>query len=310
MTLVITLALSAGASLGATPVALTLPSDVEGIPQTPAVVMPAEGHFPTGPAAATAERGGAPRALYVWHGASADTFRFATRKGIRLVYLNASPGFSAGRSVTDAARLARSAGLSVYALAGAPSWAREPAKVSRWVDEVVRSALFDGMLVDIEPYVDDAWDDDLPGGGRSTLIGSYLKGLRRGRRRARDLSLTAVVPFWFDGDKYTYRGRSLVSAVARATDGINVLAYRDHAEGRDGIIDHALDEVALGTRLDVPVWISVQTARDELDKLTYFEEGEAALERDLRILEATLSPWSGFAGIALHHYDAYRDLRR
>ena len=91
-------------------------------------------------------------------------------------------------------------------------------------------------------------------------------------------------------------------------DGIVVLAYRDVAAGPDGIIDHASTEVALAARANKPVILGVETAPAGLDKITFAEEGVAAMEGQLAQVVSAYQSVSSFDGIAIHHYGSYRTL--
>jgi hypothetical protein len=95
--------------------------------------------------------------------------------------------------------------------------------------------------------------------------------------------------------------------VAERVDGIVVMAYRDRADGSDGILRHTVGEIVAGAAADKPVMIGVQTAADELDKLTFYEEGAAAMELDA--VRQALTGAAGFGGIAVHHLDSHRRLR-
>ena len=83
----------------------------------------------------------------------------------------------------------------------------------------------------------------------------------------------------------------------------------DRADGSDGILRHTVGEIVAGAAADKPVMIGVQTAADELDKLTFYEEGAAAMERELDAVRQALTGAAGFGGIAVHHLDSYRRLR-
>ena len=72
---------------------------------------------------------------------------------------------------------------------------------------------------------------------------------------------------------------------------------------------HTVGEIVAGATAKRPVVISVQTAADELDKLTFYEEGAAVMERELDALREAPSDIPGFGGTAVPHFDSYRRLR-
>ncbi len=238
----------------------------------------------------------------MWGAPSSASIDTALTDGFTEIYLSAPPGFSSDPLFATFAADARAAGLTVVALAGDASWAKNTAPWLAWVDEVVASDSFDGILVDVEPYLLADWSNARK---RSRVIRTYLRGLDGMAARASGLPVYAATPFWWD-DPGLIKGKSLlIEKVLRRVDGIVVMAYRDHADGVDGIIDVAGNEVQLAAQTGKTAVISVQTAPDSLDKLTFFEEGKTALYQALDSVEATFSTSSGFGGAAVHYYAAY-----
>ncbi len=244
------------------------------------------------------------RALWIWSPPSAVALDFASANGIDRVYQYVGTGTAAGFGGFVAEAHAR--GLEVYALNGDASWAANPSVVEAWVEEIAASRLFDGVIVDIEPYVHPDWSNRKR---RKKLLDNFVKGLDRGRAAAGRIPFVATVPFWFDSKKLRVKKRQLIDRVLDVVDGVNVLAYRDSAAGSDGIIAHAMAEVSQATSAGRTAVISVQTAADELNKLTFFEEGEAAMEAELAQVAAAFEGYRGFAGLAIHHHDSYISLR-
>lgn len=247
------------------------------------------------------------RALWVWDVPDGGLLRFARNHDINTLYVHVPPGSAGDAKLSRLARQARDAGVRLWAMAGHARWADDPRIVSRWAREVARAGIYDGLVLDIEPYTLDAWDN---AARRPKLLNRYLKGLRRAERDAGGLPLLAAVPFWFDHDSQQHRGRSLLDQVLENTDGVVVLAYRDHADGRDGVLRLSDGEVARATELGKLAIVGVQTAFDELDKLTFFEEGRTAMEDALDEVTGALRKHAGFGGIAIHHYESLSRLRR
>jgi hypothetical protein len=183
-------------------------------------------------------------------------------------------------------------------MGGDPSWAADSARWLAWVDEVVAHDGFDGVVFDVEPYLHWMWSTK-----QNRLIRTYLRGLDQAVHRAGDLPVLAAVPFWFD--EIEYRRQPLVERVVSATDGIVVMAYRDHAEGVDGIIDLAATEAALAASLGRTFVIGVETGPVGLDKVSFAEEGSLAMETELAVVTAAFAATPGYAGVAIHHYASY-----
>ena len=102
---------------------------------------------------------------------------------------------------------------------------------------------------------------------------------------------------------------TLVESVLGTTDGIVVMAYRDHAAGVDGIIDLSSTEAALAASMGREFVIGVETGAVSPGKVTFAEEGEAIMERELLLVGSAFGSNPGFAGFAIHHYGSYRTLR-
>lgn len=280
----------------------------------------------------------AERALWTWESdsyallqdprAAADAIDFLRDKRIGIVYLYADA--HAGRNLIvedpDAyrrliARLHRH-DIRVYALLGSAQLHTEAyvlpahrveagAMLQRVLDynAAARPAQrFDGVNLDIEPHILDAWDQD-----RDALLlgfldlGRALMALKS--RSGQALPVGPAMPFWFDGIVLEWNGRSApVSAHAQDLyDYVALMDYRDHAEGRDGILAHAGDEMDYADAHGKQVVIGVEVTPAEPAKVSFHHLREADLERELSLVEHAYASRPAFAGFAIHHYRGYRD---
>lgn len=242
------------------------------------------------------------RAMWVWDGPVEGVVDFATSRGVTDMYLSAPPGFSSDARYVPFVADAQARGLRVWAVAGDPSWAQNRAAWVGWTSEVVDFGQFDGIVADVEPYLLADWSNSRK---RSRLISSYLKNLQAATAAAGSTEMLVAVPFWWDLDEYRTKGRTLVEQTMVAADGVVVMAYRDHAEGIDGIIDLASFEVALGSQMSKRVVVGVETGVASIDKVTFFEEGSAFMEAELVKVEAAFAGTGGYGGVAIHHYASY-----
>jgi hypothetical protein len=243
------------------------------------------------------------RAMWVWDGPVDEVIDFAAAKAVTDLYVHAPPGFSNDSRYQAFLTEAHVAGLQVHAMAGDPAWAEQSGPWTAWVDEVVAHGGFDGLVFDVEPYLHADWNTKK----QNRLIRSYLAGLGSAVGQAGNLPVLAAVPFWFD--EIRVKRNTLVGEVLATTDGIVVMAYRDHAEGVDGIIGLSSTEAALAASMGRRFVIGVETGLVGLNKVTFAEEGEATMERELLLVEAAFGSNPGFAGFAIHHYGSYRTLR-
>lgn len=247
-----------------------------------------------------------PRAMWVWDEPSQAIVDFSTARGIDRVFLHVAPGFSSNPAVDSFLTSAHSQGIEVYALAGDPSWAKRSRPFLNWVDEVVSHGGFDGLAPDIEPYALSDWNNKKR---RSRLISRYLDGLEDANARAGALPLIPAVPFWWDEPEFAVEGSLLIDEVLSRVDGIAVMAYRDTAQGSNGIITLAGYEVAAGSAAGKSVTIGVETAPNTYDHVTFYEEGNGAMEAVLAEVVGQWGTYSGYWGNAIHHYGSYVGLK-
>ncbi len=161
---------------------------------------------------------------------------------------------------------------------------------------------FDGVVFDVEPYLHADWNTKK----QNRLIRSYLAGLDEAVARAGNLPELAAVPFWFD--EIRVKRTTLVEKVLATTDGIVVMAYRDHAAGVDGIIDLSATEASLAASMGREFVVGVETGVVGLDKVTFAEEGEQIMEEQLDLVEAAFATNPAFAGFAIQHYGSYSSM--
>ena len=89
-------------------------------------------------------------------------------------------------------------------------------------------------------------------------------------------------------------------------DYVALMDYRDRAEGRDSILSHAAEEIAYANRVGKKVVIGLEVSSNDINKVTFHEEGPKVFEREVRKVEQALRAEPSFAGFAIHHYRAYR----
>ena len=247
------------------------------------------------------------RAMWVWDYPSSELVDFSTERGVDRLYLSAPPGFSSDSAYDVFLDRAHDAGIEVFALAGDPLWAKRSRPFIRWVDEVVAHGGFDGLAPDVEPYALSDWSNTKR---RDRLISGYLRALDDVRNHAEALPVIPAVPFWWDEPEFAVKGNLLIDEVIERVDGIVVMAYRDTAEGPNGIIVLAQHEVSATAAAGKSVTIGVETAPNSAhEHVTFFEEGSAVMEAELADVAAEWSSTSSYWGNAIHHYTSYANLR-
>ena len=257
-----------------------------------------------GPAAALTIE--APLVLWVWERPTSAVIDTAVADGFGTVYLHVPPGSSSNGNMRRFVQSAHQASVEVFALAGVPGWAQEPDSFYAWLDEVVESGQFDGIVVDIEPYLLPDWKHPKR---RAGLMDDYLDVLDGARVKAGALPVVATVPFWWDDPRYQVgRDSLLIEEVLKRADTIAVMAYRDLLHTNDGIVALTSSEITMAAASGKQAVVTLQVAPDTLSKVTFAEEGHDALVSAAASLAEIWQVGRGFGGIAIHSFGPYVEL--
>ncbi|RYY38328.1 heat shock protein HspQ, partial [archaeon] len=94
---------------------------------------------------------------------------------------------------------------------------------------------------------------------------------------------------------------------------IAIMAYRDKALGVNGTVEISQGEVSYATKNapKVKVWIGQETldVKGDPPSITFWQEGENALETALGQIEESFKDRPAVAGVAIHHWGSYRILK-
>ena len=179
---------------------------------------------------------------------------------------------------------------------------------------VPEEARFDGINVDIEPYILSEWK--VPGNDLPTRWLEILDTLIE-RRDASGLPVLVgpAIPRWLDSSacctSLTWNGqtKALSDHIQDMTDYIAIMDYRDTADGSAGIIAQAQHEIDYANQIGKPysVIIGIETkdlsGTGDPETVTFWEEGRTYLEGELDKTYAAFQDDASFGGIAMHHYD-------
>ncbi|WP_404406087.1 amidase [Jeotgalibacillus malaysiensis] len=259
------------------------------------------------------------RATWLWNpwsliDGTPDTLDFLTEKQVTKVYVQIDRDVSADvyRSFIQGATARE---IDVYALDGAPDWAAPKGylqlrQLLGWVEQYQMAsqadADFKGIHLDVEPYLYSGWNSK-----RATVIKAYQSLMKEAAVKAGQLNIRmeADVPFWFDEIKFknTYGSGLLSDWVQQQTDGITIMAYRDTASA---ITPLTLHELTVGQKLGKPVVIGVETDQTaEGDYLTFYQEGETVMNRELNHVYQQVKGYTSFKGFAIHHTESWKALK-
>lgn len=259
------------------------------------------------------------KATYVWHAELAinepdEIISFAKENGVTLLYtrLDLEQPFQV---YSDFVKKATAAGIEVHAMGGHPVWALEQnrdrmLRLVDWVKaynkQVSNDEQFRGIHLDIEPYVMPEWGRDKESVLRQWM--SNITAFVQETKKDTDLETSVDLAVWLDatnvpGDPELSFSKWLIGQL----DHVTLMAFRDRAEGPGGIVAIVQDEIAYANELGKKLIVSVEMKRsDEGEHITFYEEGKAEMERQLKLLPKHLGMHPSYAGNAIHAYDYWK----
>lgn len=218
--------------------------------------------------------------------------------------------------LADFIDLAAARNVGVELLFGAPEWTFNGnhqlalalvAKANAFVNSL-RGARPVGLHFDVEPHALPGWDSNQASYG-SQLLDLYAK-LQKAKRP--DLYLNADIAMGYSVVNLTRNGVSkpLTQWLADAVDRTTLMAYRDYAQGPDSIIAHGNVPVNYAATIGKRAHIAIETTCNlKPEKISFCEEGNAEMQAALDSVTANYRTSTGFGGVAIHDYRAYRTLR-
>lgn len=240
---------------------------------------------------------------------------FARENGVNRLYMrfDMDKPFSYYRPFL---RAASEQGLAVHAVAGHPKWALESHRermlqIAKWVkrynEEADPAERIRGIQLDIEPYLLPEWNEQ-----RERIVREWQANIEAFLSEAKadsDLSVTAAIAFWLDQIPAAGEpGLSLSSWMIRRFDSIVLMAYRDKAEGTNGMLELIEEEMQEAEEQGKKVLVAVNMKPMDEPHTTFAEEGSAEMEKQLDILSQSLEQRPAFAGVAIHDYRYWQEL--
>ncbi len=176
------------------------------------------------------------------------------------------------------------------------------------------SARFAGLHYDIEPYTSGRWKDgDVPA-VMQELLETF--SVMRSAVRAVDPKLTIShdIPSWFDSqEKYIleFAGvrKPLSEHIQDLSDYIGIMSYRTHVTGHNSASAISAGELAYGTKIGRPVYLSLETVPlKDTPQITFHGRPREEYVAAIRGLHAHLADTPSFGGILLHQYRTIRPI--
>jgi hypothetical protein len=241
------------------------------------------------------------RAMWLWQQApAAEVIAWATAHDVRDLFVSFPPNTTDLTWYRTLKAGADRAHLTLSALGGDASWVSDQAAATRWVTAVVRTGLFTGLHVDVEPYTRPDWD-----GNRAALVRGYLDLL--GRLRTAPLPVELDVPFWYVTIAVP-GGGNLADAVLARISRLTVLTYRNTVSGPNSLLQVGQDMLARAGA-GTAIRLAVETQRlADCPYCTFYGARQSALTGALAEVDRLAAGHPGYTGVAVHYYQAWRAL--
>ncbi|TVY03106.1 hypothetical protein [Cohnella terricola] len=239
---------------------------------------------------------------------------FAEEQGVNVIFLHIDRESKDFEPYRDFVEEAHGLGIEVEALGGDPSWGltghlQEIDSFIRWMEDyhsaVGEQAEFDGIHMDIEPYLLKEWERD-----REDVVRQWMENVEylvNRIRRDTSLRVSADLPFWIH--KIPARANGNLGAwMIERLDCVVLMNYRNFAVGENGIIDNALPMIREGTRAGKPVIVGLETGPvKEGEHVTFKGKSISSLHRQMRLSHLSLRGHAGYRGFSIHDYKSWKE---
>lgn len=169
---------------------------------------------------------------------------------------------------------------------------------------------FDGVNIDIEPYLLKDWSS-----ARTLHLKQYLDlsvaFMQMKKSYGTDIPVGPAMPFWYDGiDDVKWQGKrqNVNEYVQSIYDYVAIMDYRNVALGSDSLISLSRNELEYADKIDKKVMIGVETLNTSPAKVTFYGKSNEYFEEQLALAEEAFSKYKSFSGFVIHHLEPYRDL--
>jgi len=245
------------------------------------------------------------RAMWLWGDSpAAEVVDWAAANGVSEIFVYVSPAVLTNgdlQRLQDMRMRADALKIKLSALGGDSAWVTNHKAALAWQATVLRTKLFAGIHLDVEPYLSDGWSTDLQATEKS-----YLALLDK-MRVASTLPLEADVPFWFG--EYRVGRANLADEVLKRVGAVTVMSYRDTGIGPNSIVAISQDWLVRGAVAGKRVRLGAETGPlSDCSYCTFHEEGATKLREELAKVDAATRVAPAFGGIAVHRYGTWRQL--
>lgn len=169
---------------------------------------------------------------------------------------------------------------------------------------------FDGINIDIEPYLLDDWSTSRPVHGQQYLDLSSTF-MRMKADSGLSLQVGPAMPFWYSGIEdveWNKQHRTYNEYVQDIYDYVAIMDYRNVAEGSDSITSLVQEELDYADKTGKKVMIGVETLDTTPVKVTFYGKDNKYFEEQLALAQSSLSRHPSFSGFVIHNLNSYRKL--
>ncbi|WP_418038494.1 hypothetical protein [Paenibacillus xylanilyticus] len=237
-----------------------------------------------------------------------DIISFSKEQGVDVIFLQMQDEVS-DETYRKFIASARQAEIQVHALNGHADWAYRDKqeeglafvdKVTAYNEASAPEERFTGIQFDVEPYQLRRWEQE-----QSEVIAEWQDNMSVWTSVGQEagLYMSAAIPFWLDAREATNGGGSLSRWIIASFDAVAIMAYRDSGQQ---MYDLSKEELAEADELDKKVWIGAELGdTHEGEHLTFYNKTVGNMDEEIAKVFSLGTEHSSFAGVAIHHYQAW-----
>lgn len=260
------------------------------------------------------------KGTYIWEASQIITEKdkilsFAKEHGINFLYarLDLDQPFSVYR---DFVKEAKAAGIEVHAMGGHPIWALEENQkrilrlvnyVHKYNASVSKEEQFEGIHLDIEPYVMPVWREN-----KESVLRQWMNNISvfvEETKKEPTLKTSVDLAVWLENTPTPgHPDLPFSNWMISQMDHTTLMAFRDYAEGRGGIVAIVKNKMTYADSIGKPLTVAVEMKQShEGNHVSFYEEGKAEMNRQLKLMADNLAEHSSYEGYVIHAYDYWKN---
>jgi len=265
--------------------------------------------------------GGSESAMWVWdpgllNGGWEQLLEFASQQDVNRIYFGVDITIKPYK-YQPFVRKAHESGIAVEAVSGRASWVFHENRskmldYARWVvaynAAVAPEERFTAARLDLEPHQLAEWKTD-----RDRLTGLWAETAAQFSaeiHKTPGLSATADVPFWLDGYLVPGTAQKMHDFMIATFDEVTIMAYRNFAEGPNGILNVVASELESARLAGKKLTIGLETKyNNEAPYVSFYGMSRAYMQNEQFKVYDILKDDPAFAGFSVHEYKAWTNIK-